>query len=217
MKINKKREAKKGYWKDNEPRGLYLRVVCKEKKNQEQQKQEEESNETELHAKNNRYTICVSLNSEYWYRVQHFDLDDCSIRKVWAIIKDVTRECGRTLVPHTREESIRNSDNNIEVNDDNLEKQDTNDKQEETKTQSVVEYYRIAYLSPMQVNQLYYLFKHAFTKNGLSFSIRHTIGFDTSTDKCVKPPKKRRQRRRRRRRTQQPATASWQYVTTHIL
>lgn len=88
--------------------------------------------------------------SEYWYRVQHFDLTTCNVTNAWQIIQDVSEACGRSLVPH------------VSANCD------------------TVKYYRIAYLNAKQTDQIYYLLKHSLTTLGIVFTISHTFLVDTS-------------------------------------
>ncbi len=134
MNIDKTQESKKGYWSDDEPRGISLTV-----------------SETETGSR-------ISLSSEYWYRVQHFDLTDCDVNGAWQIIQSVASECGRTLVPH------------LEITDN----------------EENAEYYRVAYLNPKQTDQLYYLLKHSLTTLGIEFVISHTLTFDKTG--CVRAP-----------------------------
>lgn len=85
--LNKNHESRKGYWTDNESRGLYLSVTFTE-------------NATR-----------ISLSSEYWYRTQHFDLKNCGSDEAWRIIKSLMKECGRTLLSHeTNEEEGMSGD-----------------------------------------------------------------------------------------------------------
>lgn len=149
MNLDKNQESKKGYWTDDESRGISLVVT---------------------HSTNNEAGSKISLSSEYWYRVQHFDLPECQVAKAWQVILDVAKACGRTLVPHT-----------IEEND-----ADANELEEGEVAEPTIEYYRISYLNPKQTDQLYYFLKHSLTTMGTPFVISHTFTFDTTN--CVPAP-----------------------------
>lgn len=182
MQLNKEQESKKGYWTDEEPRGLLLKVL---------EKGEEGSR--------------ISLSSEYWYRVQHFDLIDTTPNEAWRMVRSVMKECGRTLVPHMVDIAIDLSQG---VDPDAEPDTDRNNQQEQSAEESVVQYYRIAYLNDKQVNQLYYLLKHSLTTEGKAFKIGHTLSFAGEKKPCIPLPPKRRRKRRRGK----PTNNTWQSV-----
>jgi hypothetical protein len=176
--LNKTLESKKGYWVDDEPRGLLISV----------QGCDDEAR--------------ISLSSDYWYRVQHFSLPQSSTDDAWKVIRSVMRECGRTLVLHApiEEEDTKEKDEEEEHNDQD------ND-QEEDDTTSTPVHYSVPYLGPKQVDQIYYLIKHALTTAQMKYSISHSIRFDTSRG-IAAPPK----RRRRRKKKSRPQTPAWQTI-----
>jgi hypothetical protein len=162
MNIDKLKEAKKGYWTDDEARGISIRVSAI-----------------------GEDTTRISVSSDYWYRVQHFDVDaaSCNSTKAWQVIQTVMKECGRTLIPVTTDVTL-----------------------EDESTDEIVEYYNVAYLNTKQVDQLYYLLKHELTTANYPFVISHTFSFDTSTECVIAPPsvstdasKTAKNRRRRKR------------------
>ena len=175
--LNKDVEAKKGYWTDDESRGISLYVTA-----------------------TGEDTARISLSSEYWYRVQHFDLSDSSVEDAWKVIKALMKECGRSLVLHaapiapvtTTPEDEGENESEIEEEPDAVEPAPV--------------HYCAPYLSVKQVDQIYYLLKHALTTAKVNFVISHTIRFDTSCGVAA-PPK-----RRRRRKKKGPAKAQWQTV-----
>ena len=167
MNIDKLKEAKKGYWTDDEARGISIRVSAI-----------------------GEDTTRISVSSDYWYRVQHFDVDaaSCNSTKAWQVIQTVMKECGRTLIPITTEVTVVNDEDN------------------ESTTEEIVEYYNVAYLNTKQVDQLYYVLKHELTTAKYPFVISHTFSFDTSTECVIAPPsvltdasKTAKNRRRRKR------------------
>lgn len=154
--ITKNQESLKGYWTDDEARGISLLVT-----------------------KRGEATTRISLSSEYWYRVQHFDVLDTEVNTVWKLIKElIINECGRTLVPHVRKETVAG-----EEEGEIVEKQ-------------TVEYYRVSNLSAKQVDQLYYLLKHTLTKSGLTFALAHSFFGGMDTNHSIPVPKKRRRKKR---------------------
>ena len=156
---NKRKESSAGYWTDKETRGLSLCI------------------------KNLDAKVRVSVSSEYWYRVQHFDLTNTIAKNIWNIIKLVMKDCGRMLIAiHDESKAEANS----------------------------ILFYRLDNLSEKQTNQIYYLLKHAFTKNKLEFTISHTLRFDTSIPSLIMPKKKRRRRRGRTEST--TTTNEWHII-----
>ena len=153
--LDKTQESKNGYWTDDEPRGITVAVG------------------------NTRVDgACrISLMSEYWWRVQHFTVSDCNTGKVWGIVKQVMKDCGRSLVPYA-----------------------VGEKDQESETDDRPVYYSVPYLSNKQVDQLYYLLKHSLTTNRLDFALSHGVRFP-SYDGIV-APKKRRKRRKKPGRVQ---------------
>ena len=159
--LDKTLESKKGYWTDDEPRGLSVAIVP--------------FGESEVR---------ISLSSEYWYRVQHFDLSEITIRQAWNKFNSVLRDCGRTLVIHTNED---------------------NEMSETECSERPAVHYEVPYLSAKQVDQIYYLLKHSLTTAKTDFSIAHGLCFDTT--KGVAIPSKKRKRRKKKMIVQQ-----WQTV-----
>lgn len=129
ISIDKTKEAKKGYWTNDEHRGFSI-VVSPGYEEQ---------------------TTRISITSEYWYRVQHFDIV-CDPDRAWKLVNDAMSQCGRTLIPAITS----------------------------TTDGAVITNYTVAYLNAKQVDQIYYLLKHSLTTANLQFSISHTLGFDTS-------------------------------------
>jgi hypothetical protein len=163
--IDKIKEAKKGYWTDDESRGLSIRVSA------------------------NADHTRISVSSEYWYRVQHFDVNagECNSTKAWQVIQTVMKECGRSLIPVTFEVGTTTEEGTEE-------------------TDEITEFYSVAYLNAKQVDQLYYLLKHELTKANYPFVISHTFSFDTTGESVLAPAsvlaesqgqKKNRRRRKR--------------------
>jgi hypothetical protein len=125
-------ESRKGYWTNDEPRGIAVRIVALDEK-----------------------AVRISLSSEHWYRVQHFDIEG-SPNSAWRLLIDVIgKQCGRSLkVVHA--EGTANA------------------------AAPTVDYYQVGNLNAKQVDQLYYLLKHTLTTAGVSFSIAHSFTFNTS-------------------------------------
>ena len=140
--LNKPLESKKGYWTDDENRGLSLNV-------------------TQLLNDDTR----ISLSSDHWYRVQHFDLSETSTTEAWRIIKATMKECGRTLIVHPSED------------------------------QESSVHYQVASLSAKQVDQIYYLLKHGLTTANVVFTITHSFMFDTSDGVAAPPKRRRRKKK----------------------
>jgi len=166
--LNKILESKKGYWTDEEPRGLMLNVTP--------------TGETSAR---------ISLSSDYWYRVQHFTLPDSSTDDAWKVIKTVMKECGRSLVLHAPPTTEK-----TEKTENQEEQEDKSPDHSETKKEApVAVHYSTPYLSAKQVDQIYYLLKHALTTAKIPFVISHSLLFDTSNG-IAAPPKRRRRRKR---------------------
>lgn len=181
--IDKALETKKGYWTDDEPRGIAVRLVAVDEK-----------------------FVRISLSSDYWYRVQHFDIECCP-NKAWRLVIDViSKECGRTLFPVYSYKAASTEVEEVTVEGDETESGDQEMIIETAQglKAATVKYYSVAYLNAKQVDQLYYLLKHALTTAGVPFVIAHSFAFDTSTPSILlcdgqgqPDPKKTRRRRKR--------------------
>ena len=142
-------EDQKGYWTADEKRGLHISVESREGTGAK-----------------------IILSSDYWYRIQQFNiatLPAIAWKVVWEVVHG---ECGRTLVPT--------------LSDD-----------------EEVKYYSIKNLNVKQVDQVYYLLKHALTKNNIQFEITHPLLRFASELEPLDPPMfgatALNQKRRRRR------------------
>ena len=172
--LDKTAESKKGYWTDDEPRGLSVAIAPLGDNN-----------------------VRISLSSEYWYRVQHFDLSEITIRQAWTKFNSVLKDCGRTLVIYS--EPPYNGD----------EMKDTEEMVRPALMVRPAVHYEVPYLSAKQVDQIYYLLKHSLTTAKTEFSIAHGLCFDTS--KGVPIPSKKRKRRRKK-----PLIVPWQTVEKNL-
>ena len=169
-KVNKDVESEKGYWTDDEPRGL---AIC-----------------VDATTKGMDVNSRISLSSDYWYRVQHFNLGQSTTDEAWKVINAVAKECARTLVLH----SAANKSSSGSEPGNNEEECSKEVKDCDLSTPAV--HYCIPSLSVKHVDQIYYLIKHALTKAKMKFTISHGFRFDTS--KGVTAPPKRRRRRKKK-------------------
>lgn len=191
--LNKNQESKKGYWTDDEVRGLSISVTA-----------------------SSEDTARISLSSAYWYRVQHFDLQESTSEEAWRVIRATLKECGRTLVLHApptpapEREQVEEEEDDEEENDETAAAAAaTNENKDEVVTPAPGVHYEVPYLSAKQVDQIYYLLKHNLTTEKVGFSISHSIRFDSS--KGTLAPSKRR-RRRKKKVANRPSPARWQTV-----
>lgn len=176
--LNKEMESKKGYWTDGEARGLSIAVIADETGTR------------------------ISLSSGHWYRVQHFELCATSSTDAWRILKTTIKDCGRTLVAATQGEADDHSETENEGELLDLGEHPL------LETKANNRYYEIAHLSAKQVDQIYYLIKHALTTANAPFVISHSLRFDT-THATAAPGKRRRRRKKRISKAAQP---QWQTV-----
>lgn len=109
----------------------------------------------------------------------------------WSWIKTLLRECGRKLPT----DCLSTSTTNAFI-------------------------YRVGNLSLQQVNQMYYLLKHALTSAKVPFQIEHTLLMVSPNMITIPAPKPKKNRRARRNKNAKPLNAAddvWQVVGVNKL